>query len=139
MHFSDAQGLVAGEHRFAIRDLEVGMVREIKLAPQLDSIYVEADIYPEATQLLSDTTRFWLVKPTASLSGVLGLDRLVSGEYIALHPGGPGQENHPQIYHALDPLHLTWFPMVGYKSPCEPTILAVFLLAHRFVYKKSDW
>lgn len=58
IHFSDAQGLVAGRTTIRYQGLEVGMVREIKLAPELDSIYVEADIYPEATQLLSDATRF---------------------------------------------------------------------------------
>ncbi|GAK17987.1 paraquat-inducible protein B [Vibrio sp. JCM 19053] len=46
------------------------MVRDINLTEDLGSIYVDADIYPEAAKLLNDKTRFWLVKPTASLTGV---------------------------------------------------------------------
>ncbi|USD66520.1 MlaD family protein [Vibrio sp. SCSIO 43136] len=86
--FPDAQGMIAGRTTIRYQGLEVGMVRDIKLSKDLSNIFVEADIYPEATQLLGDKTRFWLVKPTASLSGVSGLDALVSGNYISIHPGG---------------------------------------------------
>ncbi|MCG3759970.1 MCE family protein [Vibrio cincinnatiensis] len=104
IYFSNAQGLVAGRTTIRYQGLEVGMVREIKLAPELDRIYVEADIYPNATRLLSDSTRFWLVKPTASLSGVSGLDALVSGNYIAIHPGNENEaeEEPPSVFYALD-------------------------------------
>ncbi|WP_332419151.1 PqiB family protein [Vibrio metschnikovii] len=136
IHFSDAQGLVAGRTPIRYQGLEVGMVREIKLAPQLDSIYVEADIYPEATQLLSDTTRFWLVKPTASLSGVSGLDALVSGNYIALHPGGPGQENHPQIFHALDRAPSDLVSNGGLQITLRANDLGGISIGSPIVYKK---
>ncbi|EGU39520.1 mce-related protein [Vibrio ichthyoenteri ATCC 700023] len=86
IHFSDAQGLIAGRTTVRYQGLEVGMVRSINLSDDLQSIYVEADIYPEATKLLTDKTRFWMVKPTATLSGISGLDALVSGNYIAIQP-----------------------------------------------------
>lgn len=92
IHFSDAQGLVAGRTAIRYQGLEVGMVRSINLGEDLSSIYVEADIYPDATQLLTDKTRFWMVKPTASLSGISGLDALVSGNYIAIQPSDEGKE-----------------------------------------------
>ena len=77
IYFSDAAGLVAGRTTIRYQGLEVGMVRDITLSKDLSSIYVDADIYPEAKKLLSKGTRFWLVKPTASLSGV----RSVSDSY----------------------------------------------------------
>lgn len=86
IHFSDAQGLVAGRTTIRYNGLEVGIVRDVKLSDDLSSIYVEADIYPEATRLLSQRTLFWMVKPTANLSGISGLDALVSGNYIAIQP-----------------------------------------------------
>ncbi len=58
IHFENAQGLIAGRTTIRYQGLEVGMVRDIKLSEGLDSIYVEADIYPEATKLLSNQTRF---------------------------------------------------------------------------------
>ena len=72
IYFSDAQGLVAGRTTIRYQGLEVGIVRDINLSQDLESIYVDADIYPEATKLLSKETRFWMVKPTASLSGIEG-------------------------------------------------------------------
>jgi len=63
IYFSDAQGLVAGRTTIRYQGLEVGMVRDINLSKDLSNIYVDADIYPEATQLLNKNTRFWLVKP----------------------------------------------------------------------------
>ncbi|MDF2152131.1 MlaD family protein [Vibrio sp. CAU 1672] len=87
IYFSDAAGLVAGRTTIRYQGLEVGMVRDIKLSEDLGSIYVDADVYPEATKLLNKDTRFWLVKPTASLSGISGLDALVSGNYISIQPG----------------------------------------------------
>ncbi|MCG9648433.1 MlaD family protein [Vibrio brasiliensis] len=92
IYFSDAQGLIAGRTTIRYQGLEVGMVKDINLAEDLQSIYVDADIYPEATKLLTKEARFWLVKPTASLSGISGLDALVSGNYIAISPGNNPSE-----------------------------------------------
>ncbi|PSW14809.1 MCE family protein [Photobacterium sanctipauli] len=87
IHFNDAAGLVAGRTTIRYQGLEVGIVRDVNLSNDLQSIYVEADIYPEAVQTLKEGTQFWLVKPKASITGISGLDALVSGNYIALQPG----------------------------------------------------
>ena len=86
IHFSNAQGLIEGRTTIRYQGLEVGIVKKITLSDNLKDIYVSADIYPKATKLLSANTRFWLVKPQASLSGITGLDALVSGNYIAIQP-----------------------------------------------------
>lgn len=87
IYFDDAQGLTAGRTTIRYQGLEVGMIKNITLSDDLSNIYVDADIYPEATELLKDSTKFWLVKPQASLTGISGLDALVSGNYIAIQPG----------------------------------------------------
>lgn len=87
IYFDDAQGLTAGRTTIRYQGLEVGMVKNITLSKDLSNIYVDADIYPEASELLKDNTQFWLVKPQASLTGISGLDALVSGNYIAILPG----------------------------------------------------
>lgn len=86
IQFSNAQGLIEGRTTIRYQGLEVGMVKKITLSDNLKDIYVDADIYPKAKNLLSANTRFWLVKPQASLSGITGLDALVSGNYIAIQP-----------------------------------------------------
>ncbi|MEH6531962.1 MAG: MlaD family protein [Photobacterium frigidiphilum] len=87
IHFNDAAGLIAGRTTIRYQGLEVGIVRDVNLSEDLQSIYVDADIYPKAVQTLKANTRFWLVKPKASITGISGLDALVSGNYIALQPG----------------------------------------------------
>ncbi|WP_245868942.1 MlaD family protein, partial [Vibrio fujianensis] len=52
IYFSNAQGLIAGRTTIRYQGLEVGIIKAIKLAPELDRIYVDAEIYPEATTLL---------------------------------------------------------------------------------------
>ncbi len=101
IQFADAQGLVAGRTTIRYHGLEVGIVRDIVLSEDLESIFVEADVYPEAETLLRKNTRFWLVKPTANLSGVTGLDALVSGNYIAIQPS-PVKSKAETKFRALD-------------------------------------
>ncbi|EKO3945461.1 MCE family protein [Vibrio fluvialis] len=138
IYFSDAQGLVTGRTTIRYQGLEVGMVRDIKLSSDLNSIYVEADVYPEATRLLSADTRFWLVKPTASLSGVSGLDALVSGNYIAIQPGSniDGQSDHPDEYHALDSAPSDLLANSGLTISLKASDLGGISIGSQIVYKK---
>ncbi|WP_172557356.1 MlaD family protein [Vibrio fluvialis] len=138
IYFSDAQGLVAGRTTIRYQGLEVGMVRDIKLSSDLNSIYVKADVYPEATRLLSADTRFWLVKPTASLSGVSGLDALVSGNYIAIQPGSniDGQSDHPDEYHALDSAPSDLLANSGLTISLKASDLGGISIGSQIVYKK---
>ncbi|RQW63550.1 PqiB family protein [Vibrio viridaestus] len=102
IYFDDAQGLIEGRTPIRYQGLEVGMVRHVKLEKKNDSIYVEAEVYPEASYLVNGDTKFWLVKPSASLSGISGLDALVSGNYIALLPDNLDSESDiKDAYYAL--------------------------------------
>ncbi|MDE1264812.1 MlaD family protein [Vibrio aestuarianus] len=137
IYFSDAQGLVAGRTTIRYQGLEVGMVRDINLSEGLESIYVDADIYPEATQLLNDQTRFWLVKPTASLSGISGLDALVSGNYIAIQPGNEGTStDHNNIFRALDNAPSDLQPDQGLIISLKARDLGGLSIGSQIVYKK---
>ncbi|MDE1333276.1 MlaD family protein [Vibrio aestuarianus] len=137
IYFSDAQGLVAGRTTIRYQGLEVGMVRDINLSEGLENIYVDADIYPEATQLLNDQTRFWLVKPTASLSGISGLDALVSGNYIAIQPGNEGTStDHNKTFRALDSAPSDNQPVQGLIIALKARDLGGLSIGSQIVYKK---
>ncbi|PNH88360.1 MlaD family protein [Vibrio diazotrophicus] len=143
IYFSNAQGLVAGRTPVRYQGLEVGMVRNIKLSPNLDSIYVDTDIYPDAKRLLSEKTRFWLVKPTASLSGISGLDALVSGNYIAIDPGDEivedndyDADDHPQSYRALDSAPSDLLANQGLTITLKARDLGGISVGSQIVYKK---
>ncbi|WP_367986457.1 MlaD family protein [Vibrio sp. NTOU-M3] len=137
IYFSDAQGLVAGRTTIRYQGLEVGMVREINLTEDLESIYVDADIYPEATKLLSKETRFWMVKPTASLSGISGLDTLVSGNYIAIQPSDSAEESEPEtVFHALERAPSDILTKNGLNITLKARDLGGISVGSQIVYKK---
>ncbi len=136
IYFSDAQGLVAGRTTIRYQGLEVGMVRDIKLAEGLDSIYVDADIYPEATKLLGNDTRFWLVKPSASLSGISGLDALVSGNYIAIYPASAVTENIPTTFTAIDTAPVDLLANQGLNITLRARDLGGISVGSQIVYRK---
>ncbi|POC05062.1 paraquat-inducible protein B [Vibrio vulnificus] len=135
IYFSDAQGLVAGRTTIRYQGLEVGMVRDINLSKDLSNIYVDADIYPEATQLLNKNTRFWLVKPTASLSGISGLDALVSGNYIAIQPGNDDDEAET-VFYALDSAPTDILAEKGLTITLRARDLGGVSIGSKIVYKK---
>lgn len=135
IHFSDAQGLIAGRTTIRYQGLEVGMVKDISLAEDLQSIYVDADIYPEATKLLNKDTRFWMVKPTASLSGISGLDALVSGNYIAISPGSNASELETEFF-ALERAPSDLMANEGLSISLKARDLGGISVGSQIVYRK---
>ncbi|NVD06624.1 MCE family protein [Vibrio sp. JPW-9-11-11] len=135
IYFSDAQGLIAGRTTIRYQGLEVGMVKDINLAEDLQSIYVDADIYPEATKLLTKGARFWLVKPTASLSGVSGLDALVSGNYIAIAPADGPSEPETQ-FTALERAPADLLNREGLSISLKSRDLGGISIGSQIVYRK---
>ena len=133
IHFSDAAGLTPNRTTIRYQGLEVGMVRDVNLADDMQSIYAEADIYPEAVKTLKEGTRFWLVKPKASITGISGLDALVSGNYIAMQPG-KGSANYE--FHALD-TQPSDIPLgQGLKIQLRSSHLGSISIGSQVLYKK---
>lgn len=85
--FESGNGLVAGKTQIRYQGLQIGVVKKVSFTPDLKQVEVVANIYPEAKNVLRENTKFWLVKPSASLAGISGIDALVSGNYINLQPG----------------------------------------------------
>ncbi|WED28225.1 MlaD family protein [Vibrio sp. DW001] len=141
IYFSDAQGLIAGRTTIQYQGLEVGIVRDISLSSKLENIYVDADIYPQATKLLGKNTRFWLVKPTASISGISGLDALVSGNYIAIQPGDNIQndgddDEFPKKYTALTDRPADLQAKQGLNITLRSENLGSISIGSQIVYRK---
>ncbi|MBL4867332.1 MAG: MCE family protein, partial [Pseudomonadales bacterium] len=88
IQFESGEGIEAGSTKVMFKGLPVGVVKDISVNEDLKGITVQATIEKNATPLLKSGSVFWLVQPQISLSGVSGLDALVSGNYIAVQPGG---------------------------------------------------
>ncbi len=85
--FDNGDGLVADKTQIRYQGLQIGVVKKVNFTEDLKKVEVVANIYSEAKTVLRKNTKFWLVRPTASLAGISGIDALVSGNYITLQPG----------------------------------------------------
>lgn len=92
IEFETAEGLEAGKTLIKTRDVQVGLVEEITLNSDLDGVLVTARINREFRDLLVAGSRFWVVQPEVTLSGVTGLGTLISGQYIRFSPEQDGEQ-----------------------------------------------
>jgi paraquat-inducible protein B len=84
--FQTAEGLVANQSKVRHKDVEMGTVERVALSPQLKRVIVTIRMNKEATPLLTEKTRFWVVKPRFFAGSVSGLETILSGAYIELRP-----------------------------------------------------
>lgn len=85
--FRSAEGLEAGKTRVKYRDVDVGVVKRIRLAPDRKGVIVVAEMAAEARPLLVEDARFWVVRARLTGGEVSGLSTLLSGSYIGVDGG----------------------------------------------------
>lgn len=91
--FINGDGIVANKTPIRYQGLQIGVVKKVNFTEDLKQVEVLASIDPEAKTVLRQHTKFWLVRPSASLAGISGIDALVSGNYITLQPGDGDSED----------------------------------------------
>lgn len=89
--FKSAKDLEAGKTKIKYKDVELGKVTSIQLNDDLSHVVVTAEMSKQAENLLSDHTRFWVVRAKVAATGISGLGTLFSGAYISMDPGLPGK------------------------------------------------
>jgi paraquat-inducible protein B len=90
--FQTAEGLTANQSKVRHKDVEMGSVERVDLSPDLKHVVVTIRMNKEATPLLTDKARFWVVKPRFFAGSVSGLSTILSGAYIELRPSAePGE------------------------------------------------
>ena len=88
-----ATGLEAGKTAVKYKDVNVGLVEEVRLSDDLSQILVTARMAKEVEPYMNEGTRFWVVRPRIGAGGVSGLDTLLSGAYVELDPGQGNRTN----------------------------------------------
>lgn len=88
IQFPDGHGLKSGD-AVRHRGIDVGTVSEVVLSSDLSQIAATLTLTPEAKNLAREGSRFWIVRPQLSLTGVSGLETAVGAKYIAVSPGEP--------------------------------------------------
>jgi paraquat-inducible protein B len=83
--FKSNAGLVANQSQIKMRDVTVGMVKQISLSKDGKGVTVQASINKEVAPYLNEKAKIWIVHPDVGSHGVSGLDTLLSGSYIKIH------------------------------------------------------
>jgi paraquat-inducible protein B len=89
--FKSAEGLEAGKTKIRFKDVEIGVIEEVRLGQDLSHVIAKAQLVQEAGRLLSENTRFWVVRARVSASAIYGLATVFSGAYIDVDPGQRGK------------------------------------------------
>jgi len=100
MTFNNAEGIEIKKTPIRYKSVTVGKVTDIKLDHSLNKVLVSAEIIPSMAKHLGPKTQFWTVRPQISVQGVSGLSTLLSGIYIGMDPGEPGDSLG--LYEGLD-------------------------------------
>lgn len=119
--FDDAQGLEPG-HEIVHRGMRAGVVRDVRLTPDLSGVEVIAQLEPHAAALAVEGSAFWIVRPELSLQRVRGLETLLGPRYISVRPGEAGGVRARRFDGLAEP------PTVG---PAQRDGLRLQLLASR--------
>ncbi|UKD17189.1 MlaD family protein [Burkholderia aenigmatica] len=85
--FKTGEGLEAGKTKIKFKNVDIGVVRSVVLSADHKRVMATADIAKDATSLLVDNTRFWVVRPRISGGTVSGLNTLLSGSFIGTDVG----------------------------------------------------
>ncbi|GBQ23240.1 paraquat-inducible protein B [Acetobacter estunensis NRIC 0472] len=88
--FDTADGLTSGQTQVKNKAVTLGTVDSITLSKDKHHVDVRVQMTASASGLLTDKSRFWVVRPRINGASVTGLETLLSGAYIAFDPGPPG-------------------------------------------------
>jgi len=91
IHFASAEGLEAGKTKIRYKNVEVGVVEAVALAPDLSHVICRARMVNGAEAWLREGTRFWVVRARVAGGEVSGLGTLFSGAYIGVDPVREGE------------------------------------------------
>lgn len=85
--FKTAEDIEPGKTKIKYKNVDIGDVKSVALAPDGKGVVVTAEMTQGAQKLLLDDTRFWVVRARVAGSGITGLSTLLSGAYIGIDIG----------------------------------------------------
>lgn len=84
--FPDGHGLKQGD-ALRYRGIDAGSVTRVVLNADLDRVVATVSLTPAAAALAREGSRFWIVRPQISSTGITGLETAIGPRYIAVVPG----------------------------------------------------
>ena len=117
--FTTASGLTQGKTKIKYRNVDMGLVEEVRLNDDFDGVIATIKLDRQALPLLREDTRFWVVTARVGLSNISGLDTLLSGAYIQLAPGEGAEGARKFVALEQPPLTPTGAPGLRLKLTSE--------------------
>jgi len=94
IEFANGAGIEAGKTPLLFKGVVVGQVREVALKPEFDGVVVQVELDEGARSLAVEGSEFWLSHPEIGLSGVKGLETLLSGARLVVRAGSGAPATH---------------------------------------------
>ncbi len=101
--FDTAEGLQAGQSHVRHKEVDMGLVSTVALSRDRQRVDVTVQMNREAAPLLTDKTKFWVVKPRLFAGSISGISTLISGSYIELLPSAVSGEKQLHFTGLEDP------------------------------------
>lgn len=85
--FKAGDGLEAGKTFVQYKGVNIGLVKRVILSEDHQQVLATIKLDKDASDFAKEGTRYWIVRPRITSSGVSGLSTLLSGPYIAADLG----------------------------------------------------
>ncbi len=95
--FKTAEGIEAGKTYVKYKDVNIGLVKTVKLSEDFTKVVLTAKIDKSAEGLIVEDAKFWVESPRVSLSGISGIGTLLSGNYIGMEAGKSSEKRRDFI------------------------------------------
>ncbi len=118
--FKSGDGIEAGKTRIKYKDVPIGEVKSVTIAADRSQVVVTAEMFKDAAWLLTEDTRFWVVRARISRNSVSGLGTLMEGSYIGVDAGKSKE------------------PQNEFKGLERPPMIAMDAPGRQFVLHASD-
>jgi paraquat-inducible protein B len=82
IEFENGAGIVKKQTELRYRDIGVGVVEKVEFTEGLDGVLVHARVDKGIAPYIDSDASFWVVRPELTISGVSGLDTVLSGVFI---------------------------------------------------------
>ena len=90
--FGTAEGLTPGKTSVRYKDVDIGVVKAVHLAADRSHVVASIELTKEASGFSVKDSRFWVVRPRFAMSGISGLETLLSGAYIGVDAGKSAEQ-----------------------------------------------
>ena len=107
IHMPSAMGLSVGS-KLVFRGVEIGAVSQM-VFDEKKRITAFVQIQPEASFIMREDTKFWIVRPQVSINRIANLETVIKGTYLTCRPGSGGYadeftiQQQPEVLEILRP------------------------------------